>query len=217
MTILEIFFIIIVTMLLFIIYVKRDILLLYLKINTFKGSDYIYTDYLYTIKEFPLLVDYPTLQQQLPNNIEPKVMESIVLSAINTINTQCGFEFFTTAFEKTDVKESDILKIRFAFRNHGDDHIAFDGNMKKKGKPDVLAHSLLPPNKAICLDVENSWNEQNLKSVLLHELGHALGLLDNNNSLSIMSDKALLYEKYQHIDILNLILLYPWIKKYAEK
>ncbi|WKA13539.1 MAG: matrix metalloproteinase like mmp-like protein [Cotesia congregata filamentous virus 2] len=211
--IIEILLMIVLCMIIFVIFVSKSwqFLLLIRKKNKF-----VYDEYLYKIEDFPLLIDFPKTEEQLPpqQSITTSEMKSTILSAINTINSQTGFIFFNILNNNTST--NNILKIRFNSKKH-DNHLDFDGDMTAIGKPDILAHSLLPPNKAICLDIENQWNCKILESVLLHELGHALGLLDNTIPQSIMSSNALLYDEYQYFDLQNLKILYPWIKKSCSK
>lgn len=67
---------------------------------------------------------------------------------------------------------TDDVNIRISFQrgNHGDRY-AFDG----RGL--VLAHAFFPTHKSdLHLDVDEEWNFDFLLRVMIHELGHSLGL-----------------------------------------
>ncbi|AAP85674.1 mp-nase [Adoxophyes orana granulovirus] len=82
-----------------------------------------------------------------------------------------------------------LIKIKFLRGDH-DDFFPFDG------PGGVLAHGFAPPNGEIHFDADEIWrtgdrfvqkNETNYLSVLLHEVGHALGLFHSHAENSVMN------------------------------
>jgi predicted Zn-dependent protease len=74
------------------------------------------------------------------------------------------------------------IKIAFIKGDHADGH-SFDG------KSGVLAHAFKPSHPfkgTIHLDLDEDWFEDKLESVMLHEIGHVLGLDHNNDKNSVM-------------------------------
>jgi hypothetical protein len=91
------------------------------------------------------------------------------------------------------------LDIWFAPRSHGDSY-TFDG------PGGVLAHTFYPPPNSeplagdVHLDIEEPWRigaDVDVFSVVLHELGHALGLGHNDDSNSVM------YPYYRRVNALR--------------
>ncbi|CAI2349844.1 unnamed protein product [Caenorhabditis sp. 36 PRJEB53466] len=94
------------------------------------------------------------------------------------------------------------IKVYFAKRNHSC-YEAFDG------KGGIVAHSMYPPYGVIHLDGDEDWHNHNgpedsidIRLVLLHEIGHTLGLRHSRHKSSVMKNN------YEHLksDI--------WLSKY---
>lgn len=85
-------------------------------------------------------------------------------------------------------KKNEIILSFAGDDNHTKQHDNFDG------EGSVLAHATMPPNKEICFDVSEKWNEDFFINVLIHELGHVLGLSHVSDEDSIM------YPSYQIIN-----------------
>ncbi|MCC6396665.1 MAG: matrixin family metalloprotease [Bacteroidetes bacterium] len=103
------------------------------------------------------------------------------------------------------------IEIRFASRDHSDD-ISFDG------RGGALAHTYYPapPNNEpiagdVHLDGDEPWEEIDLYSIVLHELGHALGLGHSGDPSSIM------YPFYRKVTALAQVDIDAALQLYAQQ
>lgn len=100
--------------------------------------------------------------------------------SIEIYNQEFNFDFFVLSKEiKT---YPNVLLFQIVCGKHHTCTDAFDG------KGGVLAHATLPPNRILCVDCADVTNKK-LFVIIMHELGHILGLVHNLNPkiLSLMN------------------------------
>lgn len=93
------------------------------------------------------------------------------------------------SFTQVSSPSSANIKLKFVIGSHGDDE-AFDGS------GGILAHAYLPPTvggtNAGCVHFDNAENWSvdgtgiDLRTVAIHEIGHALGILHSSSSSAVM-------------------------------
>lgn len=93
-----------------------------------------------------------------------------------------------------------------------------DGECSKPfpGLSGVVANATFPPDKQVCLDSQNTWNPHSLKNVVIHELGHSLGLEHDNDKehVSIMNaGYSSQIDGLQLVDITAILQKYPFMRK----
>lgn len=138
------------------------------------GSD----RYIYKETEFPISIHYDIQNRKVLGN-----EREIIQRAIDDYETKTNFKFFTLLPEQTTpMNIEDVIDLHYARRKK-------ECSETFKNIDGVLASATYPPYKSLCLEPDSDWNEAKLKNVIIHELGHNLGL-DHDNSkkhLSIMN------------------------------
>ncbi|KAK6744771.1 hypothetical protein RB195_011471 [Necator americanus] len=108
------------------------------------------------------------------------------------------------------------IDILFARRSHGDEE-AFDG------KGNMVAHSGYPPKGILHLDADEEWSFDgsrgvDLRYVMIHEIGHLLGLRHSRKRSSIMSKyyrNLSTGMRLPRVDILSIKRLYRISDRYS--
>lgn len=176
------------------------IIYLYIKLKRINENiNYSISEY-YNQSSFPMRIVYKT------NGIIINRATACIQYAILHFNEVLEYELFT--LEDTN-KNALIITMQNTTYAHGCSS-TFDG------KNGILAHATLPPERLLCIDASENWNSKKdnnklLKRVLLHELGHILGLYHAFNENSIMSYNDVY--SLQTYDIHCLRKLYPFLLK----
>lgn len=161
--------------------------------------------YFYQQSEFPIPIYYdfnPIRKVTLGTERE------CVKRAIDDYENKLNFKFFTLLEE--GVVPEDLEKVLHMRDSRSKDECSKDF----KDLEGVLASATFPPHKKMCIDSGLEWTEFMLKNVLIHELGHSLGLDHDNsrNHTSIMNagynDKI---DGLQPADLLALKKYYPFL------
>lgn len=108
-------------------------------------------------------------------------------------------------FEEVEVTTEADISVYFAKKNHSC-YEEFDG------KGGVVAHSMYPPFGVLHLDGDEEWHTRNnreekdsrfidLRLVLVHEIGHTLGLRHSRRKMSVMKKH---YEKSSKSNFITL-------------
>lgn len=170
-----------------------------IKIKTF---NYTPSEY-YNEDSFPMGIIYKT------NGFTIKNATKSIREVISHYNTTLDHEMFHFGIiNKNNNKQSLIVTIQNTLYSHGCPS-SFDGFSG------VLAHATLPPNRLLCIDVSENWDYRNdaalFKRVLVHELGHILGLEHAFNKNSVMSYDDI--QQLQNYDVDCLKKIYPFLNK----
>ena len=122
---------------------------------------------------------------QVNCNMEYNLFRRIVYNAIKIWGKYGNFtysEIYNCGNSAQCCTASDIC-VSFQSRNHSDIFM-FDG------KGGVLAHAFFPGNGYLSgdvhLDIEENWNTHFLLSVIIHEIGHSLGIKHSSSFNSVM-------------------------------
>lgn len=183
----------------FIIIIWINIIYISIKIiNLILKPEYRKSEY-YSESSFPMRIIYKT------NGFEIKNASKSINYAISHYNAVLKYHLFSL---DNNNNSGYVITIQNSMYSHGcvSDFDGFSG---------VLAHATLPPNRLLCIDVSENWNNKRdndmlFKRVLIHELGHILGLHHAFDMNSVMS-----YNNIQHLqeyDIECLKKIYPFLK-----
>ncbi|XP_022133603.1 metalloendoproteinase 1-like [Momordica charantia] len=132
---------------------------------------------------FPGNLKWPNTKYHLTYTFINNYPSNYVAAVARALATWAGASQFTFA-EAFEGETADI-KISFERGNHGDGN-PFDG------RGGVLAHAFAPSDGRLHLDADESWtegvvfNEFDVETVALHELGHILGLGHSKIEAAIM-------------------------------
>lgn len=134
---------------------------------------YVFTDplinttqniYTYTKKDFPLNIYYhkDTLRHESFD-----ILNEAMKKAVESFNTSMNFNFFILYDDLDKYPNTAIVQIVCG---------SHDGCLAKfDGKGGILAHATYPPHRRLCIDCKDI-NYKPLDVVLIHELGHLIGL-----------------------------------------
>lgn len=151
------------------------------------------SDPMSTIRDFHVYHYYPRWRRAVLTwkasrytlKISPLRLWKTIRKAFETWSAVSGLRFIYT-------RQTPDIEVRFEKKNHGDGRtVAFDG------KAGVAAHAFGPGEYAISgdvhLDEEEDWtlsvnrkDGTNLLAVLIHEIGHTLGLPHSKDPTSVM-------------------------------
>lgn len=162
---------------------------------SFKRFVYNKSEY-YDQSSFPMQIVYSNNGVYIVDAI------AVIQEAISDFNTKLNYKMFVLNLD--EAKKYTVLVQNMSFSH---------GCIKKfDGVGGVLAHATMPPNRVICLDSSEDWNynRTKLKRVLIHELGHVLGLEHAFGLPSVMSYDN--YTELQPYDIENLKTLFTFLK-----
>lgn len=179
----------------------------------------VYNGVVYAVSDFPLriVVQGKLIPRTLVSLQHVQELADYVAEGINADVTYPLFARATgpakTASGKKGANSGNVIAVEFASGRHGRVH----GHDPFDGAGNVQAHASLPPYKFICFDGDDAWDDYKFKNMLIHELGHILGLLDlyqyNNSSLlSIMNNPAHTKGRLSRFDIRNLRRLYKFLR-----
>lgn len=182
----------------FILYLSLIILYLFLFIKyLFRSRQTVYFNY-YSETDFPIQLYFNSTI--LPFSLSLRQCLNAVAQAARTYNIQLKYKIFDSNVKINTGNfvlnnKSIIIPIRFKW---------VDG----LGKIQALAY--LPPYRGINVDVGDTWNIHKLKSILLHELGHSLGMLHAPYHVDSVMVSGRLYDELQSRDIIKLKEIYPF-------
>lgn len=167
-----------------------------IKKNKYRPSEY------YSKDSFPMGIIYKTNGFTINNGARS------IREVIDHFNTTLGHEMFHFGNTNKNNSENLIVTIQNTLYSHGCSS-SFDGYSG------VLAHATLPPNRLLCIDVSENWNNRRsnrlFKRVLVHELGHILGLHHAFDMNSVMSYDDI--EQLQYYDVECLKKIYPFLNE----
>lgn len=171
------------------------VIFLYIRKKHFKFSKYSLSEY-YGPQNFPKRV--------FVKNMDDLLMNATKRAAQN-INEFLNFTVFSPVEYFSNNKDCfNCLPVKYESGNH------YDG--KFDGPGGILAHAQLPPHASICVDQAEKWTENQLCAVMMHEMGHTLGLLHSKDENSIMyfqySDDR---KNFTTQDKQDLYTLYPFM------
>lgn len=188
---------------LLVVFIWLIILFLFLRLTIHSLTDisqtYLPSEF-YVADNFPMRIKYKTNGYIINNMVDT------IQYVVNHINESLDYEVFT--FDQQNTRAL-VVTIQNSTYYHYCNN-SFDGYSG------ILAHATLPPNRLVCIDASENWDQRQdnhrlLKRVLLHELGHILGLRHAFNSNSIMSYRNV--QTFQPYDIECLKKIYPFMAK----
>lgn len=155
----------------------------------------------YDESNFPMQIVYKT------NGYHVLQATTYIKNAVDHYNDI--FDYHLLTFNSNVNYQQHIITLQNSEYAHGCPS-SFDGYSN------VLAHATMPPNRLICIDMSENWNnrpdsEKLYKRVLLHEIGHVLGLFHTTYYNSIMSYNDI--DGLQEYDVYCLKQLYPFLDK----
>lgn len=163
------------------------------KSHQYKPSQY------YDKSSFPMQIIYKT------NGYNIKNATKSIQYAITHYNTTLNYKLFT--YDQNDNTSGLKITIQNTTYSHG-------CGSRFDGYGGVLAHATVPPHRLLCIDVSELWNYRQdnhrlFRRVLIHELGHILGLEHAFDMDSVMSyDDIYTLRPY---DIKCIKQIYPFI------
>lgn len=143
------------------------------------------SELIYAKRQIPLTV-FPISQDSVvmlePDDRDSKVIES----AVRDINSQYGFELFKMAYGSEGVYESGRIKATVIV--HTEASYTLGERSISKDVPGWAIHSRRMDGSLQCdVYLRGGLSERYMYRVVLHELGHAMGLAhDNDNPSSVM-------------------------------
>lgn len=140
--------------------------------------------------------------------------------AIKFYNRTMNFTVFDEELELTDQPDQRIfasMYVQSTSRWHDCPDDPFDGPRRvdsaKRSSGGILAHAEYPPGDKVCVDADDHLSGPMLYRVLIHEIGHHLGLTHSQDRKSIMRDSYHADLVFTSTDIRNLQTLYPFMRK----
>lgn len=140
------------------------------------------------IKRRPTTIHYSVFEKEdFPRQLcligdVPSFAKKSAEGAAKTINRSVGYPLFVETVDTVDSLVPANLNIKFEKRD--DQHVVARHKMFD-GPGQVLAHATLNGN-IICVDDDEPWTRSFLKTVLIHEIFHSLGMHHSNFNDSIM-------------------------------
>lgn len=152
------------------------ILLVIIVMMTYSRINKCHNALYYQQNEFPLNIYFT---DETVQNSNFKILRDAVYTAVSKFNRTFNFEFFVINDFITEYPN--ILLVQIACDTHDGCQGKFDG------RGGILAHATFPPYRKMCIDC-NDLSYKPLYTVVMHELGHIIGLehTDNDRVPSLM-------------------------------
>lgn len=135
----------------------------------------IYNTYRYKESEFPLNI-YFTSETQA--SVHFNLLYDAVRDAVFKFNASTDFQFFV--MNENVLRKPNVLTFQIACGTHTGCISSFDDS------GGILAHATFPPYRKVCIDCKDILYKP-LYLVIMHELGHIIGLEHTNPPLRVKS------------------------------